>query len=226
MLRSTNRCLRLASRTATTTDSRTAATTRSAVAAIAPRFVPPSPLFDVQQSNAFFSSRAIFEARSGDSYWNPRRHRWCVSGSSRAPASSSLSSLLPGQKSTILVNDSDGIMIGSKPLLPSIATPSYHHPSAPVILGWVDVDAQNPSDLITEDDLDRKIRTSSRLQQLPEEEMMTTAAATTAAAIASEPVLEMMNRNARRGKRANRGKRAVSRYRRREKKRAIGRHRR
>ncbi|GKY96925.1 hypothetical protein MPSEU_000651400 [Mayamaea pseudoterrestris] len=82
----------------------------------------------------------------------------------------------------------------------SFSTQFYRHPNAPIVVGWVDLEEaavkQNKKEFLTSSDVP-----------------------------ASSP-LQAMNRNARRPKAANRGKRAVSRQARRAKKRAIGNHRR
>lgn len=77
--------------------------------------------------------------------------------------------------------------------LVSFSTQFYRHPSAPVVVGWIDLE---PPILDT---------TNNNSSNAP---------------------LQAMNRNARVPKRANHGKRAVSRQARRAKKRAIGNHKR
>jgi hypothetical protein len=86
----------------------------------------------------------------------------------------------------------------------SFSTQFYRHPSAPFVVGWVDLETPGTAGTLQSSDLNTD--DSSASDQLSP--------------------MEMMNRNARKPKRANRGKRAVSRQARRAKKRAIGNHRR
>jgi hypothetical protein len=80
------------------------------------------------------------------------------------------------------------------------------HPSTPQTMGWGYRDPI-PSGPITIGWMDMEMEIEKEDKPTP-------------------PPMRAMNRNARRGKRANRGKRPVSRARRREKKRAFGNHRR
>jgi hypothetical protein len=137
------------------------------------------------------------------------------------PAARSFSSFFQGART---LNQPVGISSLQNTLLPARCVAGYQrsisshfsaselshqerHPSTPLTLGWGYRDPI-PSGPITigwvETDMDMEIE-----QEAP-----------------TPPPMRAMNRNARRGKRANRGKRPVSRARRRTKKRAFGNHRR
>jgi hypothetical protein len=95
------------------------------------------------------------------------------------------------------------------------------HPATPVTLGWFDTTETTKTTTITNQYYDDSSLNCNEIQQhqqhYNDEETVNSR---------SNIVYELLNRNARRGKRANRGKRPVSRQARRKKRRSIGNHRR